>query len=41
MNLEQTKQSIIDDNYEISLHAIERALEREIWKEDRICYNSW
>ncbi len=34
MNLEQIKQSIIDDNYEISLHAIERALEREIWKED-------
>jgi hypothetical protein len=34
MDLEQIKQSILDDNYEISLHAIERALEREIWKED-------
>jgi hypothetical protein len=34
MDLERIKQSIIDDNYEISLHAIERALERGIWKED-------
>ncbi len=34
MDIKLIKDSIIADNYEISLHAIERSLEREIWKED-------
>ncbi len=34
MDIERIKQSITADNYDMSLHAIERALEREIWKED-------
>jgi hypothetical protein len=34
MDIKLIKDSIIADNYEMSLHALERALERDIWKED-------
>lgn len=34
MDIKLIKDSIRADNYEMSLHAIERALERDIWKED-------
>ncbi|MGB8218024.1 MAG: DUF4258 domain-containing protein [Candidatus Methanoperedens sp.] len=34
MDIKLIKQSIIADNYEMSQHALERALERDIWKED-------
>jgi hypothetical protein len=34
MDIKQIKQSITADNYEMSQHALERALERDIWKED-------
>jgi len=34
MDIEHIKQSILSGNYDMSLHAIERALERNIWKDD-------
>ena len=34
MDIKFIKQSILADNYEMSQHALERALERDIWKED-------
>jgi hypothetical protein len=34
MDIKQIKDCIKADNYEMSQHALERALERDIWKED-------
>ena len=34
MDIKLIKSSIKADNYEVSLHALERAIERDIWKED-------
>ena len=34
MDIKLIKNSIVADNYEMSLHAIQRALKREIWKDD-------
>ena len=34
MEIKQIKDCIKIDNYEMSQHALERALERDIWKED-------
>ena len=34
MDINKIKDSIKADNYEISQHALERALERDIWKDD-------
>jgi len=34
MDLKKIQESIKTDNYEMSQHALERALERDIWKED-------
>jgi hypothetical protein len=34
MDINKIKDSIKADNYEMSQHALERALERDIWKDD-------
>ena len=34
MDIKQIKECIKADNYEMSQHALERALERDIWKAD-------
>jgi len=34
MNIEDIKEKIRDNDYEISLHALEKSFERKIWKDD-------